>query len=284
MKRNVTGYFLVILLALSLSLPANLFASDHNANLPSTPKLKYKLDLDLAILAVSSTGWAIMEALKDDVAPGFCRWCSVNALDDWGHNNLKWSNTGRAHKASNVTAYALAPMAAFGLDALAAYSDDQTKNILVDSLVIAESAAVSSLVSQIVKTAVGRQRPESHYRGPAIKGPSENNVSFYSGHTSLAFSLAVASGTVASIRDYEMAPWIWGTGLAIATTTGYLRIAADKHYITDVLAGAAVGSAFGFGIPYFFHRNDKDRNQVSNTILTATPIEGGVALNLSGTM
>jgi len=46
----------------------------------------------------------------------------------------------------------------------------------------------------------------------------------------------------------NLPPFIWGTGLAIAATTGYLSIAADRHYLTDVITAAAVGSAFGFGI------------------------------------
>ncbi len=281
MRRRTVFCCWIIVLALCFSFPAGLNAADSSDNVGQSerPKLKYRLDLDLAITTISATGWVIMEALKDDLAPANCRWCSVNGLDEWGHDNLKWSNTNSAHIASNITAYALAPAAAFGLDALAAYNDDQINNFWVDSLVIAEAAAVSSLVSQIVKSAVGRQRPEFRYNGPP-SGPSENNVSFYSGHTSLAFSLAVSSGTVATMRGYEMAPWIWGTGLAIATTTGYLRIAADKHYITDVIAGAVAGSAFGFGIPYLFHRN-RDEND-NGAVLTAAPIEGGMTLNLAG--
>lgn len=28
----------------------------------------------------------------------------------------------------------------------------------------------------------------------------------------------------------------------------------DKHYLTDVLAGAAFGGAIGFAVPYWIHR------------------------------
>jgi hypothetical protein len=35
------------------------------------------------------------------------------------------------------------------------------------------------------------------------------DVSFWSGHTSLAFALAVSSGTVASSRGYDLAPLVW---------------------------------------------------------------------------
>src|SRR5262249_18375089 len=82
----------------------------------------------------------------------------------------------------------------------------------------------------------------------------DDNLSFYSGHTSLAFSLAVGSGTIASMRGYPLAPVVWATGLPVALLTGYLRIGADRHYLTDVLAGALLGSAVGFVGPFVFHR------------------------------
>jgi membrane-associated phospholipid phosphatase len=44
----------------------------------------------------------------------------------------------------------------------------------------------------------------------------------------------------------------------MAALTGYLRIAADKHYFTDVLVGAIVGSAIGVAVPYFAHRPSTD--------------------------
>jgi membrane-associated phospholipid phosphatase len=39
----------------------------------------------------------------------------------------------------------------------------------------------------------------------------------------------------------------------MATGVGYLRIAADKHYFSDVMTGAIVGSAIGIGVPLLFH-------------------------------
>src|SRR6059058_3168029 len=72
-----------------------------------------------------------------------------------------------------------------------------------------------------------------------------DNLSFFSGHATLAFALATSAGTVASMRHHRLAPVMWAVGLLLATTGGYLRIAADRHYATDVLTGALVGSAVG---------------------------------------
>ena len=39
---------------------------------------------------------------------------------------------------------------------------------------------------------------------------------------------------------------IWGSTYALASATGYFRIAADKHYLSDVIVGAIVGSSIGY--------------------------------------
>ena len=80
------------------------------------------------------------------------------------------------------------------------------------------------------------------------------NYSFFSGHTGSAFALATSTGAVASIRGYRGAPWVWGVGLSLAAATGYLRIASDSHYFSDVLVGAAVGTAVGWLVPHLLHK------------------------------
>ncbi len=126
-----------------------------------------------------------------------------------------------------------------------------------------------------MKLVVGRQRPFAHFRDPADASPRDpdENLSFYSGHTTLAFSLAVASGTIASMRGYALAPVVWASTLPVALATGYLRIAADKHYLTDVVAGAVLGSAVGFVVPFVFHRGP-----AASTGAPGAPAPEGAAL------
>jgi membrane-associated phospholipid phosphatase len=112
-------------------------------------------------------------------------------------------------------------------------------------------------LDQATKLLFARERPFVHHMPAEERAstahPSDNNVSFYSGHTSFAFALATASGTVASLRGYRLAPLVWGTLLPFAALTGYLRIAGDKHYFTDVLTGMLVGSGVGVLLPLVFH-------------------------------
>jgi hypothetical protein len=77
-------------------------------------------------------------------------------------------------------------------------------------VVVAQAVMVALGVSYTVKALVGRERPDVHALAPADKpGDAEDNLSFYSGHTTLATSLAVATGTVATIRGYRGARAVW---------------------------------------------------------------------------
>jgi len=64
-----------------------------------------------------------------------------------------------------------------------------------------------------------------------------NNHSFPSGHTATAFAAAEFMR-----REYkEVSPWYGVAGYAMAATTGYLRMYNNKHWFSDVVAGAGVG-------------------------------------------
>ena len=74
-----------------------------------------------------------------------------------------------------------------------------------------------------------------------------DNLSFPSGHTATAF-------TNAALLYYEYKDsnlWYASSGFLFATATGVLRIANNKHYTSDVLAGAGIGLASGLVVSYW---------------------------------
>jgi membrane-associated phospholipid phosphatase len=83
--------------------------------------------------------------------------------------------------------------------------------------------------------------------------PFDNNLSFFSGHTTDAFALAAASGTIGALRGYRWAPVSCVVAGSFAAITAYLRIAADKHWLSDVVVGMVIGAGIGFAVPYVFH-------------------------------
>ena len=56
------------------------------------------------------------------------------------------------------------------------------------------------------------------------------------------------------MRRYRIAPIIWSVGLTLASVASFTRMTSDEHFFTDVLAGAAVGSAVGVFVPWQLHR------------------------------
>lgn len=107
---------------------------------------------------------------------------------------------------------------------------------------IESSIIASGIITPSIKFIVGRERPGN---GDAFKFDpfTTFSSSFPSGHTTQAF--AVASVIAAS---YDDRPWIGVAALTIASVVGYSRINANQHYASDVLAGAAIGTAVGWSI------------------------------------
>lgn len=83
--------------------------------------------------------------------------------------------------------------------------------------------------------------------------------SFFSGHSAAAF--AAASFTSTLFTDlHGRSVWsnlVWGSTLTAASMAAYSRVKAGKHYPSDVLIGALVGSAIGHLIPRL-HRKEAD--------------------------
>jgi membrane-associated phospholipid phosphatase len=238
-----------------------------------------ELELDwrihAAVILVGGAGWIASEALfKESLAPGACRWCGTNDVDSGVRDALRWHDTERANRWSNIFAYGVVPAGAFGFSLIVAGHDRRMRNWPIDALVVLEAMVLAADLNQTAKFLIGRQRP---YVANRVEGEPlpEDNLSFYSGHTSFTFSLAAAAGTVSTIRGYRLTPAVWALGATAAAATGYLRIAADRHYASDVLTGAVVGAAVGVAVPLLLRTETVDDIQGA---LTVVPTAGGAQL------
>ena len=70
-----------------------------------------------------------------------------------------------------------------------------------------------------------------------LRPDSSKNNAFPSGHTAEAF----ASAEFLRMEYKDVSPWYGVAGYAMAITTGYLRMYNNKHWFSDVVAGAGVG-------------------------------------------
>jgi len=241
--------------------------------------LRYDIGGDGALTAAAVAAWVGSEVAKPVLAPTRCRVCAPNRLDAGVREELVSGYGDRARHASDVLAFGLLPAGLAAHQILGARAGGDVDAGFVDLLLVAEAASLASVLNQAVKYAVGRERPFVHHRNwrdPDRRPDADDNLSFYSGHTTLAFSLAAASGTVSSLRGYAGAPWVWAGGLGAATAVGYLRIAADRHYLTDVLAGAALGTAIGIAVPRLLH--GRERGPGASAQAATAPIPVGFAV------
>jgi len=90
-----------------------------------------------------------------------------------------------------------------------------------------------------------------------VKLTKDARKSFFSGHTSIAFTSMIFFASIFSgyYPESQWKPYVWTGSILLASSVGYLRVAAGKHYPTDVLLGALVGSLIGSIIPKIHESN-----------------------------
>src|SRR6185295_16857702 len=150
----------------------------------------------------------------------------------------------------------------------------------------AESVAQDGLIASIIaggiltpalKSAVGRRRPRDTEKTFDFR-PFSGNASFPSGHTTEAFAVA---SVIAS--DYDPV-WVKGVAYGSASLVGFARIHHQAHFLSDVTAGALIGTAVGRAV---VHRNDAERGRFHRPgQITIVPLVGprnqpGLAVVLS---
>lgn len=273
-------------LALALALSAEAAAPLAPPPGGAPHHLRWNPKVDLPVTGVALAGWLGSEYLfKRQLAPAQCHWCQANAFDssvrNLFHPDPQPSAFGVAGPdlASNVVGFAVLPLSMLGLDALAASQAGAFDSAFpVDAALIAEATFSALVLNQGAKFLVGRARPYTTDAPPELlatgRDPADHNLSFFSGHTTFAFSVVVAAGTIATLRGYRHAWLTWALGLPLACTTGLLRLAADKHWASDVLVGMAIGAGLGAAIPLLLHGRDDD----SGPTVRLAPAPGGAVL------
>jgi hypothetical protein len=111
--------------------------------------------------------------------------------------------------------------------------------------------------------------------------PSGGNNSFPSGHSSGAFaSSALANKNLQSIPMSDNLRFALEVGnVLLATATAWARVEANGHWLSDVLAGAAIGHFFGA----FVHDAFMGLPEEKPVQVKVVPLHGGAMLSLSFT-
>ena len=123
------------------------------------------------------------------------------------------------------------------------------------TLMFAEAFALENALNQIVRSSQLWPRPyiyaeRGEGRKKAESAHGEAYGSFYSGHASAAFTVAVFTGEWFSeiYPNSKYKPLVWASSFALASGVAGLRVVAGKHYPTDIVVGALMGTGVSFGI------------------------------------
>jgi membrane-associated phospholipid phosphatase len=104
------------------------------------------------------------------------------------------------------------------------------------SLRVGVPVALTGVATLALKLAVGRVRPEDSAAEPDTYRPFSGHGSFPSGHASVAFAAATALDRETGSR---WVPWVV---YPLAGLVAWSRVRDDRHWTSDVVAGAALGA------------------------------------------
>ena len=136
------------------------------------------------------------------------------------------------------TPYAL-PVTFFSVGQLLNKENPSRRYTLETAEQLTEAIGFTMAATYTLKYSVGRERPDS-----------SNSRSFPSGHASMNFAAA-------GILAYRY-PWYVGlSSLLVGGAISASRVDLNRHYLSDVIAGAGIGFFFSSAVNYYHERIEK---------------------------
>jgi hypothetical protein len=242
------------------------------------PRSIYRIDplLDGALIAAGTVAAVIPYLFAKQLIHPHC------PCDPRDVNWLDRGSIGDASKLaddlSDVTMVAavVAPPLLDALD-LGVLDQGVRGELLEDLVVYAETMAIDTAFVSVTKAAVQRPLPRV-YAGEAGLINSPNGYrSFYSGHTTSTVAALSAGAMTWTLRHGDTAwnrTWPWLVTGLVGSSVAAERVLAGRHFVSDVLVGAATGAAIGILVPYLHAR-------APGVAVGIAPADGGGQLALS---
>ncbi|MBT3631159.1 MAG: phosphatase PAP2 family protein [Candidatus Marinimicrobia bacterium] len=198
---------------------------------------------------------------KSHFVPDIPRFSKPNSIDGYMRDKL-WAG---ADKQDNARIWSDRLLYGVSMSSLVwgpVLAEDSNLSFLINARVF----AANNIITNIVKITTARERPY-HYYGTRVSEESRDFTSFYSGHSSVAFSQVVANAMILSRSYPNYKSTIWSTLMGAAALTAYLRVAGDMHYLSDILTGAIMGSIVAWSITNTELNRFENLDDGANTLL-----------------
>jgi membrane-associated phospholipid phosphatase len=248
------------------------------AQTESPYKTTFKVDAPITAGGVALSGLGVYfisnkDGISDEQASLLARSKNeVNGFDRFSAGNY----SKRAKELSNIPFYGSFAMP------LALLFDKKVFNKAPQVfLLYGETMAVTGTLYAMTVGLVDRKRPLTYGTEAPLDERTSKNArnSFFAGHTA-----ATASATFFAAKvfndfnpDSPLRPYVWGAAAAVPLATGYFRLKAGKHFLSDNIIGYAVGTTVGIMVP---HLHKKANNSGFSVTPTYDRIEGnGIALS-----
>jgi membrane-associated phospholipid phosphatase len=258
----VKRYVHPVVLAIALHATATQFAVAQNTDpTPPDPRLFSSRDAVAAGIAVAATVALV----------AFDRPIAESIADPSGRyqRNAFLGARSREFNQVNEQTLTLGGLALYGIGRLS-----KSATLADISFHVAEAVVVASVVSQVIRLPLGRERPIVPSNGgsdPLVFRPfkglgARDYRAFPSIHSSSGFAAAaVVSGEVArrwpNARWY-VSPLVYG----LAATPGLSRMYMNQHWASDVLMGAFIGVVAGQKVLRYNHTTNRG-NKVNRFFL-----------------
>jgi len=189
----------------------------------------------------------------------------------------KWSQSHRASP-SDQFAKNIAPLGytysagVFGSFYLVGALANKPKARAVAQDGLAASIINSYMIMPLMKFTVGRARPDQDHGSKEYDLFCLTQSSMPSGHTSQAFTMA---SVIAAHYDSW---WIRGAAYGTASLVGWARVHQNRHFTSDCVAGAIIGTFVGHTVTRYNQRYRAERGERK---MTFTPFYDGGAVGLA---
>ncbi|MDG1252935.1 MAG: phosphatase PAP2 family protein [Schleiferiaceae bacterium] len=178
---------------------------------------------------------------------------SVPTLDRWSLN--RWDESA-GHR-SDILFYAAAAWSSATV-LMPAWEEKNIWASLPAAFMWVEMNSLTLMATDLTKNLVSRPRPYAYFsEAPMMERVAPDaRKSFFSGHTSMTAANSFYAAKMYSDRfpDSRWKPWVWTAAAVLPAITAQQRMAAGKHFFSDVLVGYMVGACVGYIVPEIHRR------------------------------
>ncbi len=235
---------------------------------PEPPATVYRLHpaIDAPVMAGAALAIAVPTLLAEEIVRRRCP-CDPSEI-----NRFDRGAVGNHSAFADVTSNVTVGLAMIAPPLLDFFDVGWGGALQADAVVFAETLLVNGALVEIAKVAVQRPLPRTYAGDRSLVDSPGGYRSFYSGHTSTTFAALTATAMTLRTR-YGERWWPWVVDGVVGSSVAVERVAAGRHFPTDVLVGALAGTVVGVVVPALHARRSP---------VTIVPSAGGLAIAIHG--